>query len=134
MQGFKDIRGQRSAPSLPFHEMSSRDHLLRSFALSCLLAGLFAIRPSTLAESETQSQSSTDKALHADDWTQDAPGTRHKLTIDDLPPPYASKSADNDPRIVRPTVDAHLQVPAGFKVEEYAHGFSNPRFLLRAPD
>ena len=134
MQGFKDIRGQRSAPSLPFHEMSSRDHLLRSFALSCLLAGLFAIRPSTLAESETQSQSSTDKALHADDWTQDAPGRRHKFAAEDLPPPYATRSANNDPRIVRPPPDARLQVPNGFSIREYARGFSNPRFLLTAPN
>ena len=32
------------------------------------------------------------------DWTQDAPGVRHKITLADLPPPFATKSANNGPR------------------------------------
>ena len=68
------------------------------------------------------------------DWTQDAPGVRHKITIDDLPAPYATKSAQNDARVVRRPPDAQLRVPPGFKIEEYARGFDNPRFLLTAPN
>src|SRR6267143_5200778 len=56
------------------------------------------------------------------DWTQDAPGARHKITIDDLPAPYATKSAQNDPRVVRRPPGAQLRVPPGFKIEEYASG------------
>ena len=68
------------------------------------------------------------------DWHQDAPGARHKITIDDLPAPYATKSAQNDARVVRRPPDAQLHVPPGFKIEECAHGFDNPRFLLTAPN
>ena len=68
------------------------------------------------------------------DWHQDAPGVRHKITLQDLPAPYATKSTSNSPREVRRPAGAELRVPAGFKVEQYASGFSYPRYLLTAPN
>jgi glucose/arabinose dehydrogenase len=68
------------------------------------------------------------------DWHQDAPGVRHKITLADLPPPYATKSASNSPREVRRPEGAEPRVPAGFKIEQYASGFSYPRYLLTAPN
>ena len=68
------------------------------------------------------------------DWHQDAPGVRHKITLADLPPPYATKSVSNGPREVRAPAGAAPRVPAGFKIEQYASGFSYPRYLLTAPN
>jgi glucose/arabinose dehydrogenase len=68
------------------------------------------------------------------DWTTDAPGVRHKITIADLAPPFATESANNGPHVVEGPADAQLHVPSGFKVQEYANGFRNPRFLLTAPN
>jgi glucose/arabinose dehydrogenase len=68
------------------------------------------------------------------DWTADSPGTRHKFTVADLPVPYATKSVDNGPREVRRPSGAEPRVPAGFKIEQYAAGFSYPRYLLTAPN
>jgi glucose/arabinose dehydrogenase len=68
------------------------------------------------------------------DWTQDASGVRHKITLADLPAPNATESANNGPRVVRRPAGAQLRVPAGFKIEEFATGFVNPRFLLTAPN
>src|SRR5437588_34127 len=68
------------------------------------------------------------------DWTKDAPGVRHKFTVEDLPAPYATKSADNSPREVRRPAGAEPRVPPGFKIEQYASGFSYPRYLLTAPN
>jgi glucose/arabinose dehydrogenase len=68
------------------------------------------------------------------DWKADAPGVRHKFTASDLPPPYETKSASNSPREVRPPAGAQPKVPAGFKIEQYASGFSYPRYLLTAPN
>ncbi|HEX4641212.1 MAG TPA: hypothetical protein VH252_07480, partial [Chthoniobacterales bacterium] len=68
------------------------------------------------------------------DWTKDAPGVRHKFTVEDLPQPYATKSVDNGPREVRRPAGAEPRVPRGFKVEQYATGFSYPRYLLAAPN
>src|SRR4051812_2351087 len=68
------------------------------------------------------------------DWKQDGPGVRHKITIADLPAPFASKSASNSPREVRPPDGARPKVPPGFKIEQFASGFSYPRYLVTAPN
>jgi glucose/arabinose dehydrogenase len=68
------------------------------------------------------------------DWHQDAPGVRHKYTADALAAPFATESVDNSPREVRPPAGAQPKVPAGFKIEQYASGFSYPRYLVTAPN
>jgi glucose/arabinose dehydrogenase len=68
------------------------------------------------------------------DWTGDAPGVRRKITVADLPPPNATRSANNSPRVVARPAGAQLHVPAGFKIEQYAAGFRDPRVLMTAPN
>ena len=74
------------------------------------------------------------KAAVDADWTKDAPGVRHKITVADLPEPFATESVTNDARVVDRPSGAQPQVPAGFKIEEYASKFRNPRYLLTAPN
>jgi glucose/arabinose dehydrogenase len=50
-----------------------------------------------------------------------------------LPPPYATPSSTNQPRVVTRPEGAKLQVPHGFEIEEYATGFNTPRFMLAGP-
>lgn len=50
-----------------------------------------------------------------------------------LPPPYATPSSTNQPRVVSRPDGAQLQVPHGFNIEEYATGFNTPRFMLAGP-
>ena len=69
-----------------------------------------------------------------DDWTSDAPGARHKVTVNDLPPPGSNALAINPPRIISHPTRAELRVPPGFKIDIYASGFRDPRFLLTAPN
>jgi len=68
------------------------------------------------------------------DWTRDAPGVRRRITAADLPPPGSNLLAINSPRVIARPAGAELRAPPGFKVEEYATGFRNPRFLLTAPN
>jgi glucose/arabinose dehydrogenase len=68
------------------------------------------------------------------DWKSDAPGVQRKITVADLPPPTSNILAINPPRVARRTADAQPQVPPGFKIELYASGFRDPRFLLSAPN
>ena len=101
--------------------------------LCALLAALLSLLPlqrSFAAESKTI----TGKAAVDADWKSDAPGVRHKITLDDLPPPYATESVTNDADLVKQPPGAQPQVPAGFKIEQYASGFRDPRFLLTAPN
>jgi len=62
------------------------------------------------------------------------PGTFHKITADDLPKPFDTKSTPNFPRVIARPADAWPQAPAGFKVELYATGFNEPRQIRTAPN
>lgn len=48
-----------------------------------------------------------------------------------LPPPYATPSANNHPTVIPRPAGASLHVPGGFQIQEWASGFAVPRFLLQ---
>jgi glucose/arabinose dehydrogenase len=50
-----------------------------------------------------------------------------------LPPPFATPSVNNGPKVISRPDGAQLRLPHGFEIEEYAAGFSRPRFLLQGP-
>jgi glucose/arabinose dehydrogenase/mono/diheme cytochrome c family protein len=68
------------------------------------------------------------------DFRYEKPGAMHKITVNDLPQPYATKSADNDAKLVARPEDAWPVALPGFKVELYAAGLENPRTLRTAPN
>jgi glucose/arabinose dehydrogenase len=68
------------------------------------------------------------------DWRTDAPGVRRHLTLADLPPPYATPSVDNGPRVVTRPENAWPKVPPGFKVDLFVTGLDNPRLIRAAPN
>ena len=52
-----------------------------------------------------------------------------------LPPPYATPSANNGPRVVPKPADARLSVPAGFKAEVWSDDdYVRPRYMLLGPN
>jgi glucose/arabinose dehydrogenase len=68
------------------------------------------------------------------DFRYERPGTTRKITVKDLPPPYATQSAENGPDVVARPENAWPIAPAGFKVELYAGGLDNPRWMRTAPN
>ncbi len=68
------------------------------------------------------------------DYRSEKPGATHKITPQDLPAPYATKSATNGPKVVDRPKDAWPQAPAGFKVELYTSAVRQPRNILTAPN
>jgi glucose/arabinose dehydrogenase len=62
------------------------------------------------------------------------PGTFRKVTVDALPPPFATSSSANPPRLVPRPANAWPQAPAGFKVELYATNLDEPREIRTAPN
>jgi glucose/arabinose dehydrogenase len=70
----------------------------------------------------------------AGEWQSDAPGVEHRISLQDLPPDYATPSAFNSPKVVAFPKGARPDVPKGFEAELYATGFANPRYLLTAPN
>jgi glucose/arabinose dehydrogenase len=68
------------------------------------------------------------------DFRYEKPGTVRKITVNDLPQPYATESADNGPALVARPENAWPVALPGFKVELYAAGLDNPRLLRTAPN
>jgi glucose/arabinose dehydrogenase/cytochrome c5 len=68
------------------------------------------------------------------DFRYEKPGTIRKITVQDLPAPFATKSAGNDPTIVPRPQSVWPQAPKGFKVGLYTTGLNNPRLIRTAPN
>jgi glucose/arabinose dehydrogenase len=68
------------------------------------------------------------------DYRFEKPGNVRKITLKDLPPPFATPSAGNGPKLVARPDGAWPQVPAGFQVEQYAAGLDEPRLIRTAPN
>src|SRR6266498_4949138 len=103
---------------------------LCAYAISVAVSFTFTIPVGAAIETGTLL---ADKAAMGD-WTNDAPGVRRKITVQDLPPPSSNVLAINRARVVDRPANAQPQVPPGFKIGLYAGDFRDPRFLLTAPN
>jgi glucose/arabinose dehydrogenase len=56
-----------------------------------------------------------------------------RITLDDLPAPFASNSVSNQPEIAPIPDNPVLQVPAGFEVNVFADNLIRPRWLALTP-
>src|SRR5436189_1356904 len=111
--------------------MQDRRGILSS-CCAILIAAAFSFEADADAAAESGTVLTGKAAIG--DWTKDAPSVRRKITIQDLPSPSSNVLAINLPRVARRPPDAHLRVPPGFKIDLYADGFRDPRFLLAAPN
>ncbi|MBW8733885.1 MAG: PQQ-dependent sugar dehydrogenase [Asticcacaulis sp.] len=87
---------------------------------------LIAYLSSLKGDAATPAAAKTSAAAGSSDWRQDAPGVRHRVTVADLPAPYATPSASNGPGVVNAD-KAAPKVPAGFTVSVFASGLKGPR-------
>jgi len=67
-------------------------------------------------------------------YKDESPGTTRKITVADLPAPFATKGVSNSPTVVAKPADAWPKAPEGFKVERYAEGLDYPREIKTAPN
>ena len=68
------------------------------------------------------------------DFRYEKPGTTRKITVADLPAPYASRSADKGGEEVSRPANVWPVAPDGFKVELFASGLDGPRWMRTAPN
>lgn len=66
--------------------------------------------------------------------TRPAPGTFRRITPEDLPAPYATKSVSTVSRIVPRPSGMLPHAPPGFEVQLYASGLDQPRIIRVAPN
>ncbi|NET36711.1 MAG: sorbosone dehydrogenase family protein [Cyanothece sp. SIO1E1] len=65
--------------------------------------------------------------------TQSLTPTPIKITLDQLPEPYATASATNAPNVIRVPQNPVLQVPPGFQVNVFADDLEQPRWMTLTP-
>jgi len=68
------------------------------------------------------------------DFRVEQPGDTRKIVAAELPPPYATDSANNGPQVVIRPENDWPKAPAGFTVQLYATGLDNPRLIRTAPN
>ena len=111
-----------SGDELPFTTMANR----RAYRILFLL--LVAISAAMFLRAQNQ------HSVIFSDYRNEAPGIVHKITVNDLPQPYATDSADNQADVVSRPKDAWPQALPGFKVDLYASDLKNPREIRTAPN
>jgi glucose/arabinose dehydrogenase len=67
-------------------------------------------------------------------YLTESPGVIRKITVADLPKPFATQSAGNGPTVVARPKDAWPKVPNGFKIDLYASDLDEPREIRTAPN
>ena len=67
-------------------------------------------------------------------WDDNQPGRIHHIKLTDMPPPFATSSAGNGPRVEARPNGSMPVVPQGFKVSVFAVDADKPRVALRAPN
>ena len=68
------------------------------------------------------------------DWKNDAPGVLRKITVADLPAPYATPSVRETAHVIARPAGAELSAPAGFSVALFADHLEAPRAIRVAPN
>ena len=68
------------------------------------------------------------------DYSKEKPGVFRKITVADLPKPYATEGVSNSPTLVPKPDNAWPQALPGFKVERYAENLHEPREIRIAPN
>jgi glucose/arabinose dehydrogenase len=68
------------------------------------------------------------------DYRTQSPGSVHRITLQDLPKPFATGSADTPSGPIDRPANAWPKAPEGFSVQVYAKGLDNPRLLRTAPN
>ncbi len=104
---------------------------LTSLILAGMLAGSAALFSSMHSQDATPANGPRGPFI---DYRDEKPGNVRKITVQDLPEPYTTKSSANGSRIVPRPQNAWPQVLPGFKVEQYANGLENPRLIRTAPN
>ena len=68
------------------------------------------------------------------DYRYEKPGAVRKISVEDLPQPFATKSANNGPKVAARPKDAWPKALDGFTVQLYATDLDNPRWITTAPN
>ncbi|MGB8581643.1 MAG: PQQ-dependent sugar dehydrogenase [Candidatus Sulfotelmatobacter sp.] len=129
-KGDKD-NGMPSWAALPVNQRWQIVSYVKSIATSPNSKAVSAPAPADMSTSKLKASPPTPPFT---DFRYEKPGTTRKITVKDLPQPYATQSAENGPKLVARPEDVWPVALPGFKVDLYASGLDNPRTLRTAPN
>lgn len=111
-----------------------RAHPVGALVMGGAFIGLLLLAGRSSLNDLVQAQDAIQKTSVFSDYRTDRPGVTHRITVADLPPPFATESANNGPKLIPRPAGALPQAPAGYVVTEYAAGLENPRLIRTAPN
>jgi len=123
-----EANGMPSWKQLPEAERHQIVAFVKSFP-----KGAVAAAP-TAAAGATAGLDAPAPAAPFTDFRYEAPGRTRKVTVADLPAPYATGSAGNAPQVVPRPEGAWPKALPGFTVGLFAEGLTNPRLARTAPN
>src|SRR5262245_17597718 len=104
----------------------SMAHGILPVVSAALITSMPYFAPPAFAQSDSVGELLVGQAAFGD-WRADAPLVLREIT--ELPPPYATRSASNPPRVIAKPASAVPRVPPGFQVELFATDLRDPRVL-----
>ena len=108
---------------------AARTRLLVTLSAAALLVAAVTVYVGAFAEQDLPPA----KAPFSD-YRVEKPGAMHKITVADLPAPFATEAANNGPKVVPRPAGAMPQAAPGYTVTLYADGLENPRLMRTAPN
>src|SRR6201996_9056522 len=114
------------------------ERMPRSYSIRQLQIAPLALAMLFCSAHSLPAQDSSGKVLTGQDaftdYLKEKPGVIRKLTVADLPAPYATKGVDNGAPMVERPAGAMPQTLPGFKVSLYYTGLNQPRLIRKAPN
>jgi glucose/arabinose dehydrogenase len=108
---------------------SAWSNVVKAGCVGALLVTALPVR-----ERAAPGQAPAPEASPFSDFRTDRPGAVHKITLADLPAPFATTDVDNPPNLVPQPSGAVLQTLPGYVAALYASGLENPRLIRSAPN
>jgi glucose/arabinose dehydrogenase len=104
--------------------------VIQASCVGALLVAALAVHDRRAAARQDRKRS---QAVFSD-YREERPGVVHRITVADLPAPFATPSVDNPPTLVPWPDGAVPHALPGYSVTRYAGGLENPRLIRTAPN
>ena len=129
----KDPSAYAPGTSMPIAvaQPAERAALVAYLATAVGKAEIKAATPAVSTASTASNANNTSKEEH---WSDDQPGRIHAVRMADLPPPFASASAGNNPKTVPRPQGVLPSVPEQFAVNLWATDPDRGRVMAKAPN
>ena len=132
----KDPSAYAPGTSMPIAvaQPAERAALVAYLATAVGKAEIKAVTPAVSTASTASNASNANNTSNEEHWSDDQPGRIHAVRMADLPPPFASASAGNNPKTVPRPQGVLPSVPANFAVNLWATDPDRGRVMAKAPN